>query len=68
MRLPKSFRAYLWYIYQTDGSRALIRGLLLLSNRVLISLYYRLRGSRQAAEKRKTSDELKEAEAATDRF
>ena len=30
VRLPKSFVAYLMYIYKTDGNRALIRGLVLL--------------------------------------
>ena len=30
VRLPKSFTAYLVYIYKTDGSRALFRGMLLL--------------------------------------
>lgn len=36
VRLPKSFRAYLLYIYKTDGSRALIRGLILLLQRIFL--------------------------------
>ena len=48
VRLPKSFLAYLVYIYKTGGARSVFRGLVLLGNRVFVKVCRRRKVSSPA--------------------